>query len=302
MFAWEGADGMTVLMITATVTDEAVVADSSLPVPWWSFTKTVVAAAALVLVAQGRLSLDGRLADRWCTLRQLLQHRAGVANYGGLADYHAAVGRRDAPWPVADLLERAGADRPIFEAGTGWAYSNIGYWFVRELIEAAAAAPLNEALRRLVFGPLGIDGVSVAQVPQDLDGLAWGNAQGYDPGWVYHGLLVGPAASAALFLHRLLAGQLLPAPLLEAMMTAHPVGGAVPGRPWRSAGYGLGLMIGEGEPKGVYIGHTGGGPGSTSAIYRQWPDAQKTVAVFAPLDDPSDVERRAMALAYGGRP
>ncbi len=293
---------MTAPMITATVTDADVLADSSLAVPWWSFTKTVMAAAALGLVAQGRLSLDERLADRWFTLRQLLQHRAGVANYGGLADYHAAVARRDKPWPVADLLARSGADRPVFEAGAGWAYSNIGYLFVRELIEAAAAAPLDQALRRLVFAPLGIDGVSVARVPQDLDGIAWGNAPGYDPGWVYHGLLLGPAASAALFLHRLLAGQLLPEPLLAAMTTAHPVGGPVPGRPWRSAGYGLGLMIGEGEPQGVYIGHTGVGPGSTAAVYQQWVAAapqggRRTVAVFAPLDEPVAVERQALALA-----
>jgi CubicO group peptidase (beta-lactamase class C family) len=286
-------------MIAATVTDDAVTADSSLAVPWWSFTKTVMAAAALVLVAQGRLRLDERLAGRWFTVRQLLQHRAGVANYGGLADYHTAVARRDDPWPVAELLERSGADRAIFEAGAGWAYSNIGYLFLRELIEAAAAASLDPALRRLVFAPLGIDGVSLARVPQDLDGTAWGNARGYDPGWVYHGLLIGPAASAALFLHRLLAGELLPAPLLDTMTTAHPVGGAVPGRPWRSAGYGLGLMIGEGEPKGVYLGHTGEGPGSVAAVYQQCPGRLRTAAVFAPLDEPGAVERQALALASG---
>jgi CubicO group peptidase (beta-lactamase class C family) len=47
-------------VVTAAVVDGTVtvgdVADT--PVPWWSFTKTVLAAAALVLVDAGRLALD----------------------------------------------------------------------------------------------------------------------------------------------------------------------------------------------------------------------------------------------------
>jgi hypothetical protein len=34
------------------------------PVPWWSFTKTVIAAGALVLVRDGRLALDEPLPGR----------------------------------------------------------------------------------------------------------------------------------------------------------------------------------------------------------------------------------------------
>jgi len=44
------------------------------PVPWWSVRKTVLAAGALVLVAEGRLVLDLPLAGRAFTLRQLLAH------------------------------------------------------------------------------------------------------------------------------------------------------------------------------------------------------------------------------------
>jgi CubicO group peptidase (beta-lactamase class C family) len=40
-------------------------------VPWWSFTKTALAAAALQLVAPGRLGLDDRIDGRAYTLRQL---------------------------------------------------------------------------------------------------------------------------------------------------------------------------------------------------------------------------------------
>src|SRR5260370_20359292 len=52
------------------------------PVPWWSFTKTILASAALVLVRDGRLTLDCPVRDRPFTLRQLLQHQSGLVDYG----------------------------------------------------------------------------------------------------------------------------------------------------------------------------------------------------------------------------
>ena len=282
------------MMLTAVLRDGAVASDSDVPVPWWSFGKTVLATAALVLVAQDRLSLDVPLPGGPFTLRQLLGHRAGLRCYGGLRAYHAAVAAGEQPWPADDMLRRVRADELAFDPGAGWGYSNVGYALVRTLVEQAADAPLGLALDRLVFAPLGIAGVSVAQGPADLDGTAWGNARRYHPGWVYHGLLVGSASAAVSFLHRLLFGELLPPNLLAAMRAAHPADGTDPGRSWRTTNYGLGLMIGEGELPEAYIGHTGGGPGSTAAVYQN----RYTAAAFAPLDDPGPVETRAMALAH----
>src|SRR5260370_41107063 len=45
------------------------------PVPWWSFTKTILAATALVLVRDGRLALDRAIESHPFTLRQLLPHQ-----------------------------------------------------------------------------------------------------------------------------------------------------------------------------------------------------------------------------------
>ena len=72
--------------------------------PWWSFGKTVLAAAALALVRDGLLELDAELADGPFSLRQLLRHQAGLADYGELADYHAAVASQAAPWPAEEML------------------------------------------------------------------------------------------------------------------------------------------------------------------------------------------------------
>ncbi len=283
--------------ITAFVREDQVHADAEAMVPWWSCAKTVLAGAALRLVAEGRLPLDEPVRGRSFTLRQLLQHRAGLRCYGTSRAYHAAVAAGGRPWAPREMLRRVDAETLSYEPGQGWAYSNVGYLLVRRIIEEETVVPLGAALERLVFGPLGISGVTVARERADLDATAWGNTRGYDPGWVYHGLLVGPPGAAALFLHRLLAGDLLPPDLLGRMCDGHQVNEALPGRPWRTASYGLGLMIGQGEPPGDYVGHTGGGPGSTSAVYRLAGRSAGTGAAFAPVEDPGMVESRALELA-----
>src|SRR5207302_3303179 len=136
-------------------------------------------AGALVLVAGGRLELDASLAGRSFTLRQLLQHTAGLPDYGGLPAYHEAVARRAEPWSADDLLRRVSAGTPLFSPGQGWAYSNVGYLFVRRLIEEATGEEMDAALRRLVFGPPGVPGAPPARAPSDLTPTACGTGARY---------------------------------------------------------------------------------------------------------------------------
>lgn len=237
-------------------------------VPWWSFTKTVLSAAALSLVRDGLVRLDAVVPDGPFTLRQLLRHEAGLADYGELAEYHAAVARGEAPWAVDEMLERLDATRLRYVPGVSWGYSNVGYMYVARLIERVTGLTLEEALMQQALAPLGLSGVRVAKARTDLTGVCLGAASTYDPGWVYHGLLVGPLSGAALFLDRLLAGHLLPDVLLQEMQTARALGGPIPGRPWTSPGYALGLMQGAVDTGVTLCGHTGVGPGSVVAVYR----------------------------------
>jgi CubicO group peptidase (beta-lactamase class C family) len=160
-------------------------------VPCWSFTKTVIATAALALVRDERLSLDETVSGRPYTLRQLLQHGAGLTGYGRLHAYHEAGGRNDDAWPADEMLAQAG-----------------------------------------------------------------------------------------LLLHRLLTGDLLPWDLLSAMCDRYPAGGPIAGRPWKTPGYGLGLMIGETTGGELIAGHTGGGPGSVVAVYHRLDRPTGTAAAF----------------------
>lgn len=264
-------------------------------VPWWSFTKTVIATAALVLVRDKLLSLDKTIENQRFTLRQLLRHEAGLPDYGELPDYHIAVERNHVPWPDEEMLARTNAKSLRYPPGSGWAYSNIGYLYVRRLIELEADEEFEVALQRLVLRPLGLSHARLAKSQKDLIEVEMGKAASYEPGWVYHGLLVGPLHEAALLLDRLMTGSLLSGDLLAAMLDSQRVGQAIAGRPWVSPGYGLGIMAGKAEGGILAAGHTGGGPGSFIAVYRNnTSPAPLCCAAFSTGGDVGSVEREAI--------
>ena len=144
-----------------------------------SMTKAVVSVAALQLVEQGKLTLDGDLADLLpdlkglevmegvdadgkprlrpakgaVTLRQLLTHTSGFG-YGftnpDLLAYAAATGM--------DFNDgtRAAQRQPLaFDPGTGWIYG-IGIDWAGIAVEAASGQRLDAYLRDNIFGPLGM--------------------------------------------------------------------------------------------------------------------------------------------------
>ena len=266
--------------------------------PWWSLSKTAIALCALRLAAFGRLSLDAAYDSRNFTLRQLLQHAAGLRNYGHLDAYHHDVERGAAPWSRTRLMQEADGETLAFAPGAGWAYSNIGYLLVRERIEQATGTSLAQALRATLFEPAGLASARLATVPGDFGDVHWPDARTYDPRWVFHGCVTGTAVDAARLVHVAAEGRLLSQEWREAMLRALPIGGAIPGRPWTSCGYALGLMSGRMGDAGRAIGHTGGGPGSVCAVYH-FPDLEipVTAAAFLSGADEGRVETAARDLA-----
>ena len=267
------------------------------PVPWWSFTKTVLAIAALRLVERDLLSLSDSIDGAGYSLAHLLRHEAGLPDYGGMARYHEDVEGGKAPWPVDRLLTALDADRLRYAPGEGWAYSNIGYLKVAQLIERTADVALGDALDELVFQPAEATTAKLARTPRDLAGVQMGDADGYHPGWVYHGLVTGTTADAARLLHALMSSDLL-RPETVALMIQ---GRALPEH--RSAlhpdpAYGLGLMQSAKNPFVHPIGHAGSGPGSKIAVYSL---NQRTCAIWQATSGSADlvIERVFERLATG---
>jgi CubicO group peptidase (beta-lactamase class C family) len=120
-----------------------------------SITKNLTLAAALALVEDGRLALADRLGEllpgvpadkQSITLRQLLEHRAG------LPQYVVAAPGGDFVELSRDQALRRILDRPVrFEPGTGYGYSDAGYTVAAAVIENAADRPFEDFLRERIL-------------------------------------------------------------------------------------------------------------------------------------------------------
>lgn len=266
--------------------------------PYWSFTKTVISICVLKLVESGNLDLDAKLNGKPYTLRQLLNHTSGLPDYGQFSEYHSAVAANETPWTRDKLLDVALAKGMLFEPTQGWSYSNIGYMFIVELIEAKMAKPLREIIADIVCKPLGLNSIELADKRDQFNQLHWDSATDYDPKWVYHGCLIGTAPDAARLLHALMTGDVLQPETMRQMLDVKPVGGAIPGRPWMKCGYALGLMSGAVENAGKSVGHSGGGPFSVNAVYH-FPEVPDPITVASFTDGTAEgiAEFAAVSLA-----
>ncbi|MGY6634960.1 MAG: serine hydrolase domain-containing protein [Alkalilacustris sp.] len=266
--------------------------------PYWSFSKTAIAICALKLADEHLVDLEAPHKAHSFTLRQLLSHSSGLPDYGPLKEYHAAVARGDEPWSRETLLEATLAQGMHFLPGEGWSYSNIGYLFVRDLIEEATGKSIGDVIHDLICKPLDLASVEFWDTLDQSAALHWDAGAGYDPRWVYHGCLIGSAPDASRLLHALFAGDLRGSKRLGDMLVRRSLGGAIPGRPWTECGYALGLMSGAMGDAGRAIGHTGGGPFSVNAVYH-FPDLPDppTIAAFTDAPDQGAAEFAAAGIA-----
>ncbi|EKE76781.1 serine hydrolase domain-containing protein [Gallaecimonas xiamenensis] len=141
-----------------------------------SVSKPIVCAAALVLVAQGRLVLDQNidhllpefrpaLADgrpARITVRQLLSHTAGLGyrffeadTEGPYAQAGVSDGMDGSGISLEENLRRIGSVPLLYAPGTAWGYS-LATDVLGAVIERVQGVPLNVAVRQLVTGPLAM--------------------------------------------------------------------------------------------------------------------------------------------------
>jgi D-alanyl-D-alanine carboxypeptidase len=164
------------------------------PVPWdaefraASTSKTFTAAAVLLLVGDGKLSLDDTV-DRWLpgvvssqgndghtiTIRQLLGQRSGIFDYVQDADLQQLItgdlqrALHDNTPPEA-LVAIAMKHAPLFKAGTAWSYSNTNYLLAGMIIEKVTGQDWKELVRARIIAPLGLTHTSLTGAAATLDG------------------------------------------------------------------------------------------------------------------------------------
>jgi CubicO group peptidase (beta-lactamase class C family) len=167
--------------------------------------KQFTAVAVMTLVEEGRVGLDDSIRKhfpdapaRWrdVTVRHLLTHTSGVANYTGSAvDY-----RRD--YTEADLVRLAYTLGLDFAPGTRWSYSNTGYVLLGALVRKVSGRFYGDLLRERVFVPLGMKTARVISesdiVPHRAAGYRLGGGTLLNQEWVSPSL--NTTADGALYL------------------------------------------------------------------------------------------------------
>jgi D-alanyl-D-alanine carboxypeptidase len=270
--------------------------------PIYSITKTLTVICALRLVELGSLHLDADV-RQWLpevnlpvamTLTHLLRHTSGLRDYGPLPEYHEAVRMHpERPWTRQEFLDATIPKGLLFSPGEGWAYSNIGYMLVVDILERVTGWVFGRLLGEFVKTALPLRHTSVLAEIDDLMGCVPGfgpevTANGesvdvrghYHPGWCAPRVVASTAEEVTRVFDALIAGQMLAPKTLNQMITLVPLPGSQEAP--MVLGGGMGLYSNGASRYGRNYAHGGGGPGYnlSATIYPETPIGRVCVAAF----------------------
>jgi D-alanyl-D-alanine carboxypeptidase len=269
--------------------------------PAYSITKSFIAALLLGLCDGEVLELDGTL-ERWLpelpeadriSLRRLLNHSAGVPDYGGLPAYHAAVQATPrTPWSGDEFEQHTFAKGLAYPPGEGWAYSNPGYMLAVRVAERASGESFDALLSERILAPLGLSDTSSPRELHHLAPLVPATSvhlhpkgepravrENYHPGWVAHRFVISRPAEIVQFYEALFTGRLIEERWIAEMKRLVPV--PRPHPRISQPAYGLGLMSNLDREQPAGFGHNGGGPGYSASAFHFPALAGKRVTLCA---------------------
>ncbi|WP_269533222.1 serine hydrolase [Chitinimonas sp. BJYL2] len=274
--AWSGS-GLPSVSVTVSTPDQGyvyaatgVAAPSNVPVNpavhqyrFASVSKNLTAALILRLQEAGYLNIDDKLSKHLTvpglaygstmTIRQLMNHAAGVGNYldysDAFLDSTDIYGKIYTNNDVVGYINQVGA---AFYPGSGYQYSNGGYFVLGLLIEKKLSMPIEMAFDQWLIKPLGLNNtfLDVSSNPaMKIPNLAESvRAYAYSTTSVKAaGALVSTTEDMAKYARAIYGGSFLSSTSLAAMKAPQA----------NSSGYGLGTIIFT-SPNGYkYYGHTG---------------------------------------------
>lgn len=172
-FSWSGAAGIACGQTAMTKDTPLYIA---------SVTKLYTASVVMRLYEKGALGLDDTVAkylpnevirgihvyrghdySTEVTIRQLLSHSSGIADYyeekgkDGKSLFDMFLENQDRRWTVDETIERArNGLQPNFPPGKGTSYSDTNFQLLGKVVEAVTKKSLADAYDEMIFRPLGL--------------------------------------------------------------------------------------------------------------------------------------------------
>ncbi|RST59331.1 serine hydrolase domain-containing protein [Siminovitchia terrae] len=255
-----------------------------------SVSKPITATAILLLVQEGKLSLDDYL-NKWIpdlpyggiTIRHLLNHTSGLPDYLDLFEVYwdkAKIADND------DLLRYLIKYKPerLFAPNERVEYSNTGYILLALIVERITDMDFADFLQENIFKPLKMtrtQAIGVRKENIEIDDYAFGYVYDvyegeyvladdfeeskmvtYLDGMLGDGGIQSTVGDLYLYERALSTGALINDVLLREAYTPPKTGIDTPYK------YGLGWIIEDNEEKGQIIWHSGGWPGYVTILKR----------------------------------
>src|SRR5687767_6881681 len=266
--------------------------------------KTFAAATALQLIKEGKIGLDDKIEkylgrEPWfsrlpnakdITVRQLMNHTSGLVRYEFKDQFTKDLtANPEKVWKPAELVAYLLDEKPPFEAGKGWDYSDTNYIVLGMIIEKVTGKKFYDEANRRLLKPLKLTD-TIAQDGPRLPGLVQGYAGPNNPFGGTDEMIVngkfsinpqfewtgGGYASTAQDLARW-AKMLYEGKAFSADLLPQVVDGVAAPMLGRETKYGLGVII-RNTSLGTAYGHSGFFPGyMTDMMY--FPEHKIAVAV-----------------------
>ena len=281
--------------------------------PAGSTGKTFAAAMAMQLIKDGRISLDDKIEkylgkETWfarlpnakdVTIRQLMNHTSGIVRYEFKKEFTDFLTANPYKvWTPEDRLAYLFDEKPPFEAGKGWDYSDTNYIVLGMIMERVTGKKFyDEAYKRFIKKFKLND--TIAQEGPELKGVVQGYAGANNPfggkdKMIENGKFIvnpqlewtgGGWASTGEDLARwaklMYEGKAFDPSLVPVMLEG------VPAKLGRDVKYGLGVII-RPTQAGTAYGHSGFFPGyMTDMMY--FPEQKIAVAVQVNTSVPQDL-------------
>ncbi|MFB9586170.1 serine hydrolase domain-containing protein [Streptomyces goshikiensis] len=271
-----------------------------------SVTKTFSAVVLLQLVDEGKLKLDdpantylpGLLPDDRITVRHLLTHRSGLADYTNAMFEHTVPGFeavRNKVFTYQELVALSLREPRTAQPGASYSYSNTNFVVVGMLIEKATGRTVAKEYERRIIKPLKLKNTSYVHPSTAIKGP---HAHGYlhpdeagaplvdsteqTVSWAQSaGAMISTTADLNTFMSGLLGGKLLSAGTMDAMTTVTPTDAT------NTRFYGLGLRRYDLSCGTSVYGHTGTVQGFYTYAFATR-DGRRSIAAMANTSNRGD--------------